>query len=93
MRRVVVTGLGAVTPLGIGLNLCSECFCKGLLYTGVKRTWSRLLDAQCGIVSLKTRSNYDLEQQQCHVAGLVPENAWNNAVKQHFTEEVGSSFT
>ncbi|KAI4206337.1 MAG: hypothetical protein LQ346_001162, partial [Caloplaca aetnensis] len=56
MRRVVVTGLGAVTPLGVG----------------VKRSWTRVLDGHCGVVSLKDRGDAFL-QQQCQVAGLVPQ--------------------
>lgn len=43
MRRVVVTGLGLVTPLGVG----------------VKHVWRNLIAARCGIQSLDGRSEYD----------------------------------
>lgn len=71
MRRVVVTGLGLVTPLGIG----------------VRRTWKRLIDAQCGIVSIKDRSpNFAVLPSQ--VAALVPvgskeDGMWNST--EHFS--------
>lgn len=57
MRRVVVTGLGAITPLGVG----------------VRRSWSRLLAGESGIVSVA-----DFEPQKqwrslpSTVAGIVP---------------------
>ncbi|EEH22531.2 beta-ketoacyl-acyl-carrier-protein synthase II [Paracoccidioides brasiliensis Pb03] len=65
MRRVVVTGLGAVTPLGIG----------------IRRTWKRLLDGHCGIVSVKDRDPR-YKDLPCQIAALVPEGpksegGWN----------------
>ena len=61
MRRVVVTGLGAITPLGVG----------------VRRTWQRLLASESGLVSVADRGRDALEQSQWRqltstVAGLVP---------------------
>lgn len=55
MRRVVVTGLGAVTPLA----------------TGVKKTWQRLLDSSCGIVSTSSLGPA-FETLPSRIAGLVP---------------------
>ncbi|KAI9803247.1 MAG: hypothetical protein M1825_002038 [Sarcosagium campestre] len=58
MRRVVVTGLGAVTPLGVG----------------VRRSWSRLIDGQCGIISVSNRGSR-FAQLPSQVAGLVPQGS------------------
>jgi 3-oxoacyl-[acyl-carrier-protein] synthase II len=61
MRRVVVTGLGAITPLGVG----------------VRRTWQRLLASESGLVSVAGRGRDAAEQAQWRgltstVAGIVP---------------------
>lgn len=57
MRRVVVTGLGAITPLGVG----------------ARRTWSRLLAGDSGLVDVSTiepRSQWNALTST--VAGIVP---------------------
>jgi len=57
MRRVVVTGLGAVTPLGVG----------------VRPTWKRLLAGDSGIVSLASREpRKQWKDLTSTVAGVVP---------------------
>ncbi|EER45786.1 3-oxoacyl-acyl carrier protein synthase [Histoplasma capsulatum H143] len=61
MRRVVVTGLGAVSPLGIG----------------VRRTWTRLLDGHCGVVSVKNRGP-GYSDLPCQIAALVPQGSKND---------------
>jgi len=57
MRRVVVTGLGAITPLGVG----------------IRRTWSRLLASECGIVSTShLEPSTRWRELPSQVAGIVP---------------------
>ncbi|RDA90075.1 hypothetical protein CP533_2905 [Ophiocordyceps camponoti-saundersi (nom. inval.)] len=57
MRRVVVTGLGAVTPLGVG----------------IRRTWSRLLAGESGISSIgKREPRARWRELASSVAGVVP---------------------
>ncbi|KTW27923.1 beta-ketoacyl-acyl-carrier-protein synthase II [Pneumocystis jirovecii RU7] len=61
MRRVVVTGIGLVTPLG----------------TGVRHCWLRLLRGDSGIVSLKGLDDDDrYETLPCKVGGLVQKGAF-----------------
>jgi 3-oxoacyl-[acyl-carrier-protein] synthase II len=58
MRRVVVTGLGAITPLGVG----------------IRKTWSRLLASECGIVSVANRDPAPRWRElPSTIAGIVPE--------------------
>ncbi|RKF64802.1 putative 3-oxoacyl- synthase, mitochondrial [Erysiphe neolycopersici] len=69
MRRVVITGIGAVTPLGIG----------------IRQTWSKLIDSKCGIVSLANHEPLDKwSELPSTVAGIVPEGhqkdgKWNSS--------------
>ncbi|KAF4637368.1 hypothetical protein G7Y89_g728 [Cudoniella acicularis] len=57
MRRVVVTGLGAITPLGVG----------------VRRTWARLLAGDCGIQSVAhLEFSAQWQQLPSTVAGTIP---------------------
>ncbi|KAI9737054.1 MAG: Mitochondrial beta-keto-acyl synthase [Cirrosporium novae-zelandiae] len=56
MRRVVVTGLGGITPLGVG----------------IRRSWRRLLNGDCGIVSIKERDSR-FATLPCQIAGTVPQ--------------------
>jgi 3-oxoacyl-[acyl-carrier-protein] synthase II len=57
MRRVVVTGLGAITPLGLG----------------IQRTWTRLLASECGIVSTThLEPSAQWRELPSQVAGIVP---------------------
>ncbi|KAK4069991.1 uncharacterized protein Triagg1_6786 [Trichoderma aggressivum f. europaeum] len=57
MRRVVVTGLGAITPLGLG----------------IQRTWARLIAGESGIVSVADREpRQRWRELTCTVAGVVP---------------------
>ncbi|OTB18041.1 hypothetical protein K445DRAFT_348564 [Daldinia sp. EC12] len=66
MRRVVVTGLGAITPLGVG----------------VRHTWNRLIAGHSGIVSVaEFEPQKKWRDLTSTVAGIVPksgpgENRW-----------------
>jgi 3-oxoacyl-(acyl-carrier-protein) synthase len=65
MRRVVVTGLGIVSPLGIG----------------VEKTWKRLLQGACGIDSLKKRRPGVYDALPATIAGLVSESEFKECKK------------
>lgn len=54
LPRVVVTGVGLVTPLGVG----------------VASTWRRILDGQCGVVSLA--NDEEFQRLPCRIAARVP---------------------
>lgn len=76
MRRVVVTGLGAVTPLGVG----------------VRQTWHRLLANESGIVSVASRQpQARWRELTSTVAGVVPcgeaQDQWNPADWLSATEQ------
>ncbi|KAI1374573.1 putative 3-oxoacyl--synthase [Hypoxylon crocopeplum] len=59
MRRVVVTGLGAITPLGVG----------------VRHSWNRLIAGQSGIVSVADfEPQKRWRDLTCTVAGIVPKS-------------------
>jgi len=63
IRRVVVTGLGAITPLGVG----TRCI------------WNRLIASECGIVNVASRepTRYWNELPST-IAGIVPSGAKEN---------------
>jgi hypothetical protein len=74
MRRIVVTGLGAVTPLGVGMSAQYQMRNQVVTATadgnpGVKRTWNRLLDGETGIAALTHQKYAGLP---CRVAATVP---------------------
>ncbi|KAI0426011.1 3-oxoacyl--synthase [Xylaria sp. FL1042] len=63
MRRVVVTGLGAVTPLGVG----------------VRHTWKRLVAGHSGISSVADFNQQDRWRELTSaVAGAVPKHTGNS---------------
>jgi 3-oxoacyl-[acyl-carrier-protein] synthase II len=81
MRRVVVTGLGAVTPLAVGSSSAPLFKPKANSFIGYRTSWNRLLAGKSGITSLRARAK-EFEGIPCQVAGLVPhgnkvDGGWN----------------
>lgn len=73
MTRVVVTGLGAITPLGVGL----------------KSTWSGIVEGRSGLVSTNGFPEPEWLQIPCKVVGKVPNgditnHKWNS--DDHFSK-------
>eukprot|EP00798_Chlamydomonas_sp_ICE-L_P024270 gene24270-9871_t len=69
-HRVVVTGLGLVTPLGVG----------------VSRSWGRLIRGETGVRKLEACDLPEVQQSTlaslpCQVAGMVPRDQWAEASK------------
>ena len=57
MRRVVVTGLGAITPLGVG----------------IRTSWNKLIAGQCGITSVANlEPQKRWRELPSTIAGIVP---------------------
>lgn len=74
MTRVVVTGLGTITPLGVG----------------VKTTWKSLIQSKSGLVSTNhLEPQADWNQIPCKVVGKVPEGLKANDrwdANEHFNK-------
>src|SRR5690242_13845472 len=68
MRRVVVTGLGAVTPLG----------------AGVSHVWHRLLRGESGVQGITTFDVSDLSAKIAGIVPRTSEPKENRATPYHF---------
>lgn len=61
-RRVVVTGLGLVTPLGVG----------------VQYVWNQLINHKSGIIDISNMLNtHQYKDITSHIAGMIPHGTYN----------------
>jgi hypothetical protein len=104
LRQVVVTGVGAISPLGVGSSQV-YIHAQDTDRAGAKSSWKRLIAGNCGIVSLdqgalvpkngrieglaKSSSTADaFKHLNCRVAGLIPRHLSSD---EHWDLEVSNS--
>ena len=72
MRRVVVTGLGMVSPLGVGVDY----------------NWSRLTKGESGIIKIEDSGEFESSDISSQIAGIVPKSNDDNPPEGHFNADL-----